>query len=129
MMIYCMYCFSGFCGRFFNPWVQLLMCWFCSSFLSLFLLLLVCYVHIIFKPQLLGVFDKYTTRLRGQRKFVTDKPLAEGLGVNQWQTSDDWGQGQCICQLHYSSCGSYDIYYVRIRRHTSTPYSIWYNIL
>ena len=32
------------------------------------------YVYVIYKPRLLGVFDIYTTRVRGQRKYATDKP-------------------------------------------------------
>ena len=57
------------------------------------------------------MFDIYTTRVRGQRKFATDKPQAEGRKVYQWQTSNDRGQGEYICRIQYGSHGSYDIYY------------------
>ena len=33
-------------------------------------------VCVIYKPWLVGVFHKYMTRVRGQRKFATDKPRA-----------------------------------------------------
>ena len=32
------------------------------------------YIYLMYKPRILGVFDKYTTRVRGQRKFAVDKP-------------------------------------------------------
>ena len=50
------------------------------------------YICIIYKPRLLGVFDIYTTRVRGS--------LPLGRGVYQWQTSDDQGQGEYICRIH-----------------------------
>ena len=66
---------------------------------------------IIYKSWLVGVFDKYTTQVWGQRKFATDKPELKGLEAYQWQTSDDWGQGSYVSGIHHSSHGSYDIYY------------------
>ena len=43
------------------------------------------YIYVsVYKPRVLGVFDKYTTPAQGQRKFATDKPLAQrarGLSV------------------------------------------------
>ena len=32
------------------------------------------YIYVIYKPRQLGVCNKYTTRVRGQRKFAVDKP-------------------------------------------------------
>ena len=34
------------------------------------------YIYVVYKRWMLGVFDKYMTRVRGYRKFATDKPLA-----------------------------------------------------
>ena len=42
------------------------------------------YIYVIYKPRLAGVFHKYTTRVRSQKKFATDKPRARrarGLSV------------------------------------------------
>ena len=33
-------------------------------------------MYVIYKPRLVGVFHKYTTRIGDQRKFATDKPQA-----------------------------------------------------
>ena len=34
-------------------------------------------IYVIYKPRLGGVFHKYMTQVRSQRKFATDKPLAQ----------------------------------------------------
>ena len=34
------------------------------------------FIYVIYKPRLVGVFHKYMTRVRSQRKFATDKPQA-----------------------------------------------------
>ena len=57
---------------------------------------------------------------RGSLPLINPKP--EGRGVYQWQTSDDQGQGEYICQIHYSSSGSYDIYYGDAILVLHTPY-------
>ena len=61
------------------------------------------YIYVIYKPWQ-GVYNKYTTQVRGQRK------LAIGRGVYQWQASDDRGQGSYICCIYRNGRGSYDIY-------------------
>ena len=33
------------------------------------------HVYVIYKPQLVGVFHKYTTQVQGQRKFISGKLL------------------------------------------------------
>ena len=45
------------------------------------------YIYVIYKPRLVSIFHKYTTR--GQRKFATDNPEPKGQRVYRWQTSDD----------------------------------------
>ena len=56
------------------------------------------------------------TQVRGQRKFATDKPRAqsEGLGVYQWQTSDDRGRGEY--RIHGNFCGTKFLLYSKLTR-------------
>ena len=54
----------------------------------------------MYKPRLVGVFDKHMTWGRGQGKFVTDEHWAKGPGIYQWETSNDQGQELYICQIH-----------------------------
>ena len=62
-----------------------------------------CIIYVLYKPWLLGLFHKYTTRDRGQRKFrgslrlITPEP--EGRGRYQPQTSDDRDRGSYICGI------------------------------
>ena len=53
------------------------------------------YIYVIYKPWQLGVYNKYTTRVRGSLPLINPKP--EGRGVYQWQTSDDRRQGSYVC--------------------------------
>ena len=48
--------------------------------------------------------------MTGSLPLINPKP--EERGVYQWQTSDDQGQGEYICQMHYSSHGSYIYIYI-----------------
>ena len=41
-------------------------------------------IYVVYKSWLRGVFCIYTTQVRGQRKFTTDKPLSRRRGVYQW---------------------------------------------
>ena len=46
------------------------------------------HVYVIYKPWLVGVFHKYTTRAQSQRKFATNKPRTgrvRGLSVANFQ--------------------------------------------
>ena len=51
-------------------------------------------------------------KVRGRLPLINPEPKGKELiRVNQWQTSNNWGRGSYICQIHYSSYGSYDILY------------------
>ena len=53
------------------------------------------YIYVIYKPRLVGVFHKYTTRVRSQRKFATDKPRArrgEGFISGKLPMTEDEGR-------------------------------------
>ena len=50
--------------------------------------LYITYMYIIYKPWLVGVFNRYTTRVWCQRNFTTDKPWAQrarGLSVANYR--------------------------------------------
>ena len=57
----------------------------------------------------------YFTNIQPESSVIGSLPLINpspfGLGVYQWQTSSDFRLGSYICGIHYTSCGSYDIYY------------------
>ena len=70
--------------------------------------------HAVYKPWLVGVFNKYTTQVWGQWKFATDKPQAHAKGKEfisgKLLMNKDKGHNY-VCQIHHSSRGSYDMYY------------------
>ena len=53
------------------------------------------YIYVIYKPWQLGVYNKYMTQVRGQKKFAIDKPRAQG-------------QGSYVCFTYCNGRGSYD---------------------
>ena len=57
-------------------------------------------VYVIYKPRLQGVFNKYTTRVRGQRKFTTDKPRARTYSRGSYDIYNDENINQ---QNHYGN--------------------------
>ena len=52
------------------------------------------------KQWLVGIFDNYTTRVQGRKKF---NPEPKGRGVYHWQTCDDRGQGSYIGHSNHVS--------------------------